>query len=127
MPGGRKHHADSILAVSLAAGKTVREAAVDAGVGERTVYRRLERTEFRDKVAGLRGQMMDHIAGRMSEAAAHAFQKLTSLLEADSEPVRLGAAKSIIDQMVRLREATEFDGRLRQMEQLCDRKLGPKR
>lgn len=125
MAGGRKDQLDSLLAACLAAGKTVQAAATEVGVGERTVYRRLQETEFRGKVAALRGQMMDNVVGRLSEAAGQAFQKLQSLLEADSEPVRLGAAKAIMDQMLRMRESIEFETRLREMEALCDRKLGP--
>ena len=124
MPGGSKSRADAVLAIYLSAGKSIREAAALAGVAERTVYRRLVQPEFRGKLAVLRGQMIDRLASRISGAGDEVFQKLHSLMEAESEPVRLGAVKTMLDQMIRLREAVEFESRLCQVEQLCDRKLG---
>jgi len=124
MPGGRRHRADAALALSLAAGKKVREAAAEAGVAERTVYRRLGQPEFRQQITELRGRMIDSVVGQLSDAAITAFQKLCSLMDAASEPVQLNAAKAILDQTIRMREFSEFDSRLMEMEQECARKLG---
>ena len=68
MPGP-KDNLDGIVMTNLAAGKTAPEAAAEAGVSERTVYRRMEQPEFRQSVLELRGRMMDDVAGRFAEAA----------------------------------------------------------
>ena len=47
---GRKS-ADSVLIVALAAGRTVGEAAEEAGVSPRTVHRRLDDPEFRQQLS----------------------------------------------------------------------------
>ncbi len=71
--------------------------------------------------------MMKDLSGRLSQVSGKAMERLQSLLEADSENVRLGAARSILDQTLRVREAVDFEGRLQQIEALCDRKLGPRK
>ena len=105
---------------NLAAGKTAPEAAAEAGVSERTVYRRMEQPEFRQSVLELRGRMMDDVAGRFAEAAGAAFERLHSLLGAENEFVQLGAARTILEQMIRLRDFVEFESRLRRVEEQCD-------
>jgi len=124
MRTGRKSHLDGLLTMGLAAGKTVAQVAVEVGVSERTIQRRMERPEFRQNVTDLRGRMVDRVSGRLADAAAAAMERLYLLLEADSEAVRLGAARTILDQMLRVRDLVEFESRLRRMEGRCAEKLG---
>jgi hypothetical protein len=55
---GRRKRGDDALAVALAAGKTLRDAAAVAGVAERTATRRWADPGFRIHVAELRADMM---------------------------------------------------------------------
>ena len=55
---GRKRKGHSALLLALAGGKTVREAAREAGVGERTVHRRLRDSEFRVQLNEARAEMI---------------------------------------------------------------------
>lgn len=111
---------DRILIASLASGKSTQEAAAEAGVSERTVYRRLEEPEFRRTMVTLRERSVDYLTSRLAEASSNAFERLRMLLTADSEYVQLGAARTLLDQMLRLRNMVEFEARLTRVEELCD-------
>ena len=58
MAGGDRTRANSRLVELLAGGRTVEAAATEAGISERTVYRRLEDPEFRQQLGQLRGHML---------------------------------------------------------------------
>lgn len=123
----KRTDADALLIVGMATGRPLADVAAEAGVSERTVQRRMAKPEFQRKVSDLRWQMMKDLSGRLSQVSGKAMERLQSLLEADSENVRLGAARSILDQTLRVREAVDFEGRLQEVEALCDRKLGPRK
>ena len=117
--GGRKN-ADAALIAALAGGATVRDAAAAARVGERTVYRRLEDAEFTRRVEEARAEILTGAMGRLSAAATDAVTTLTSLLAAESESVRLGAARSILDAALRWREQSELAERRFRLEAWLD-------
>lgn len=119
MSGRGRENADEMLMAALAAGKTVRDAAAEAGVSDRTVFRRLEQVDFRQRVADMRARMVEAAAGRLADAAGAACARLKSLLEAESESVQLGAARTILEQTVRLRELLEIESRLKKLEEQC--------
>jgi hypothetical protein len=114
-PGGRKN-GDAALVVALAGGATVQEAARAAGVSERTVYRRLEDGTFRHAVAEARSGLIGRAAGVLARVCAAAAMTLADLLEAESETVRLGACRSILELGVKLRESEELERRLAELE-----------
>ncbi|HUY31442.1 MAG TPA: hypothetical protein VMV69_01580 [Pirellulales bacterium] len=109
---------DDALILALAAGSTVRDAAERAGVGERTVYRRLDDAAFRRRVTRARNRVFEQAIGRLTDASASAADTMRSLLSAESEAVRLAAAKSIIEISAKLREIGELTRRLDELEQI---------
>lgn len=113
---GRQNIDDS-LAAALAAGKTLRDASTDLGISERTAGRRWAKAEFRAKVTALRGEMVGRAMGQMADAMADATATLRALLKAESEAVRLGAARSICEITCRLRDSTETNQRIEELEQ----------
>ena len=68
-------------------------------------------------LSDLRGQVLDRAVGKLSEASTAAADTLRALLDADSETVRLGAGRSILELGARLREALELEARLAALEQ----------
>ena len=118
MAGNGRHRADESLIAILAAGTSVQEAAVKAGVGERTAFRRLNDPEFRQRLAQTKGQMLEAASTRLVASAGAACEELERLLKkAESESVRLGAARTILEQVLRMRELVEIDQRLLALEQ----------
>ena len=88
------------------------DAAIEAGVSERTVCRRLEDSGFRLELSKAWAQLVSQAIGMTSKNAASAVDTLVELLSAESETVRLGAARAILEVGTRLRESAELEERL---------------
>jgi hypothetical protein len=105
------------LALALAAGQTMRDAAALIGVCERTVARRLADPEFCQRVTELRNEMVTRAVGRLADGMVAAADTLRSLLQAEGEYIRLGAAKAILELGHKLCETMELEQRLEALEQ----------
>ena len=117
MAGGDRSNADHLIVAALAAGSTVRDAATAAGVGERTVRRRLEDPAFRAWVEDARRAAIDLAVGRLADAAAFAASGLRALAErAESESVRLGACRTLLELGLKWREHGAVEERLAALE-----------
>ncbi len=116
MSGGDRRNANAALIAALAGGATVQDAATAAGVGVATARRRLKEPDFRHQVDQARAEILTGAMSRLSAACTDAVTTLTSLLAAESESVRLGAARSILDAALRWREQTELAERLDAVE-----------
>ena len=73
---------DSALIAALAGGATHEAAAQQAGVGERTVRRRLEDPDFARRVDEARAALLEQAMAQLSRAATGAATTLVMLLEA---------------------------------------------
>jgi hypothetical protein len=118
--GRPRRGADEALALALAFGATVRDAAATAGIGERTAHRRLEDDDFRKRVRELRSAMIDAAAGKLAGAMTAAADALQGLLTAQSEAVRLGAARALLEMGLKLRDAGDIAERLAKLEHLAE-------
>jgi hypothetical protein len=107
----------SALFIAIAAGQSVREVARQHSVAERTVRRWLCSPKAQKVISRYRSQITSTALGRLNEGLLAAADTLVDLLKADSEQTRLGAARTIIESVVRLREVTEFEDRLRYLEE----------
>ncbi len=126
MAASGRRNADFALLTALAAGRPVVEAAKLAGVGERTVYRRLEDADFRRQLSALRGQMLERAVGMLADGAGEAAGILRTLAaKARSESVRLSASRAVLELGAKLREATELEERIAALEAQAQR--GPER
>ncbi len=110
------HKGDPALVVALAAGLTNKQAAKEAGVSERTVIRRLSDPAFKRRVEEARAETLAQTSARLTAVGIAAVRTLLRLLDADSEQVRLAAAKSILDMGVRLREASDHEARIAELQ-----------
>jgi hypothetical protein len=118
-----RHGADDALLLALACGATKENAALKAGVSERTVYRRLKDPDFRQRLQALRSDMVQRAANVLTAAAMEAVKTLLSLQEGTvSNSVRLGAARAILEQGARLRELADVEERLTALERRLDEK-----
>ncbi len=117
MAGSGRKNADTALVTALAGGSSVQEAAKAAGVGERTVYRRLDEPAFCHQLAEARSELIGRAVGVLARVSTAAAATLAGLLKADSESVRLGAARSILELAVKLRESEELERRIGALEE----------
>ena len=107
---------DELLLAALASGRPIEQAAQAAGVSKRTAYRRLADPRFAARLAQARDELISSALGELVEGASKAVKTLTELLDADDERVRLAAAKSHLEQLLRLRETLTLSQRLTALE-----------
>ena len=113
---GRKKGYEA-LALALAAGQTLRDAAAAAGVTEMTAYRRWREPAFRQRVSELRAEMIGRAVGKLADNMSESADVLRQLLAEDVKAtVRLGAARANLELGVKLHEATELEERLAALE-----------
>ena len=111
-----RNRSDELLLTRLAAGATVEQAANAAGISTRTAYRRLADPAFTRRLAQARDELISSALGELVECASEAVATLRALLSASDERVRLGAAKSTLEQLLRLRETLTLSQRLAVLE-----------
>lgn len=114
---GTSRDVNAVLAAHVAAGMTVRDAAVAAGVAESTAYRRTSDPAFRARVSESRAAIAAAVLLRAAELATAALNTLEDLLDAGQPPmVRLGAAKAVLTVASDFGEKAETRERLEALE-----------
>jgi hypothetical protein len=111
---GRK--TDELAIAALATGATVEEAAQRAGIGQSTLYRRLQKPEFQAAVRELRAQAVREAAGKLAAAMTKAVGVLEALLSSTSEGVRFRSADRLIDHAVKVAEVLDLERRIQDLE-----------
>ena len=125
MAGSGRSGADEVLVSLLAGGTTRQAAAAKAGVGERTVYRRLEDPDFRSRIEQSRADMLARTSAMLTAAGVTATETLLALLAAESDVVKLGAATRILELGGKFRTEEQIEARLAALEaQLQERPEG---
>ena len=104
------------VALLIAAGRSIKAAAAEAGCGERTAHEWLEDPRYRSLISELRHRMLDEAVGSLARATNEAVSTLKGLLDDDNANVRLRAALGVLDAAVRLREHVELEGRITALE-----------
>jgi hypothetical protein len=99
--GKTRQKRDEALILGLARGQSHAGAAREAGVSPRTVARRMADSHFVQKVETKRQELVDEVTGGLVRAGTRAVETLVNLLDADSEAVRLGASRAILDGVLR--------------------------
>ena len=114
----RKQETEQALLSALAFGATVAHAARKAGLGERTVYRRLADPAFRARLEQTRREALVRTAGMLTGAALGAVKTLVDLHQDVSVPaaVRRGAARDVLEMNVKYRDAAEIEQRVAALE-----------
>jgi hypothetical protein len=104
--------------MALACGATVEAAALKAGISPATVYRRLQNPHFKMKLQQIRSDMVQRTAGVLTAAAGEAVKTLLELQKTSvPHATRLGAARSILEIGMKVRENADMEERLLALEQ----------
>ena len=107
-----------VLAVAVAAGSSVKAAAESCSCSERQGYRISATPEFKSRVSAIRAEMTSQAVGELSAAASEAVATIRELLASTNEPpVRLNAAKAILNALGPMSELGELRERLATLEQ----------
>jgi hypothetical protein len=116
----RRLRGEGELITLLVSGATVKDAAAKTGLSERTVYRRLQDPAFGERLEAARRERWARIGDIMTAATLPSAKKLIGLLDsAVPHSVQLGAARTILEQSLKLREHNELEERLAAVEKRC--------
>ena len=125
---GRRRRDPAVLVAALAAGRTIRDAAREAGVSERTARRRAGDPAFAAAVRGLRDRTLRDTAAALAAQAGATVRALAALRDnADSEAVRLGACRALLEATLKVREAADLEERVSALESEMAPPGGPQR
>ena len=109
---------DEPLLLALACGASVEGAARQTGASERTIYRRLADPKFRRRLDSLQSEMMQRSAAMLTAGGVDSVKTLLELQKAPTPPaVRLGAARTVLEMRIKMRELLDLEQRLEALEQ----------
>ena len=97
---------DPLLVLALASGATVKDAAQQAGVSERTAWRRLDDDGFRRCVAEAKAELVTRALAKLADGASKAADTLLAVMDCQDDPrARIAAAKLVLDLAMPARQA----------------------
>jgi hypothetical protein len=112
-----KKQTDEALLASLACGATVEQAARAAGMSPRTAHRRLKDPDFRQRLQDRRAEITQRTIGMLTAAGLESVKTLITLQTGTTPAaVRLGAARSVLELGIKLRENAELTERIAALE-----------
>jgi transposase len=115
MPARR--NIDEPLLLALACGQSMEAAATKLQVSVSTIQRRLKDAKFQKRLRDVRNDMVGRATSMLTAAAMEAVKTLLDLQRHDMPPpVRLGAARSILELGAKLRESLELHERITALE-----------
>jgi hypothetical protein len=122
---GRKK-AEATLLRLLACGASAESAARTASVAVRTVHRRLKDPRFQQKLLDAQTQMLQHTSAMATAASAESVKTLLELQGAGNPPgIRLGAARAMLENGLKLRLHAEVERRLAALEAQASQGANP--
>ena len=106
------------LAHALARGVTVASWARANNVPRNTAYRWSNDPEVRRMVLTFRRRILDQAVGRMARRATKAAEVIVQVAEnAESESVRLRAARAVLSDMVTISRFADVEARMQEFEE----------
>jgi hypothetical protein len=105
------------LALLLASGSSIKNAAVQLGIGSRTAYRIASSDKMKTRVASIRTEIASSTVGELTLGASEAASTLRELLgESNAPAVRLNACKAILASLSAISELGELRARIDALE-----------
>jgi hypothetical protein len=121
MPHKGRKNADQLLLMALACGATGEAAARSAGLSQATVYRRIQDNGFCKKLERTKADMVQRTAGMLTASGMESVKTLMELQKPVAPPaVRLGAARSVLELGMKVREREDLEKRLAALEQQAE-------
>lgn len=121
----RRKGDDLVLAQGRAAGLSVKDASLLAGLSERHGRRRLAEPSVTRLVEEYRAERRAAVASKLEHAADRAVETLVDLLGSAQPSVQHAAARSILTLGPHAFERTELEARIRELETLADQMADP--
>ncbi len=107
----------NLFVLMLATGKSTAAAGRISRVPRSTAYRLARNPKVKRRVQQIRHETLARAAGQLSDGAVEASTALRRLLRSNNEAIVLGAARTLLQATLRIREAIEIESRIEQLEQ----------
>ena len=112
-----RRNANELLLMALACGATIEAAGQKAGLSRSTVLRRMKDPEFKGRLEEIRTEMVQRTSGALTASAMEAVRTLMALQQPSvPHATRLGAARTILELGIKMREITDLEARLTAVE-----------
>jgi hypothetical protein len=111
--GAKQQH----LAILLASGMSVADAASQLDVGKRTCFTWLADRRLRAYVDELRAGIREEALGRLTAGATRAADRLVALVDHRDPTISLRASIAVLDNIVKARSLVEFERRISELEE----------
>lgn len=111
---------DNQLISALLISPTIKQASDKVGLTEQSVYSRLRKPEFREKLQNARNTQFEVISNKLEDANFKALDTLINILEDIKVPagVKVKASQIILDLSLRNREQVDILKRIRDIENM---------
>lgn len=109
-PRGR----DAAIVAAAVAGRSRAATVADLGCSLRTVDR--VRHTWRDRIRDERDRVAEEAAAAMLDLIPAALRAYADLVDSPQPAIRLGAARDIVTNALRMRDATEIERRIAELE-----------
>ena len=114
---------DELLLDALAEGLSYARAGEVAGCSKATVVRRMRDAGFRATVQAARETRAEEASSLVEGLALRAAERVSALVDAESELVALKAALAVLDRAEQRRQARETGDRLGRLERAVEQLL----
>ena len=106
------------LALHLAQGCALRDAAGKSGVSERTAYRVVKKPAFRKLVKRCRSRLWRSLSGKLVAACDDAITELRRVATDSASPAtaRVSACRGLIEAALRFKDSADVERRLNELE-----------
>ena len=120
--GGKLSPSKARAVLALVEHGSVSRAAAECKLSRQTLYRWMREAEFEFALKEASSAQVVELSRRLTALTIRAVEKLEQLLNSPSEQQARLAADSILSHAIRLRELTELEERIRDLELTMERK-----
>jgi hypothetical protein len=127
--GGKAERKFDVAIAALLTEPSLREAAVKAGVSERTLFRWQQHPVFRERFAAARRETVRQAVAQLQAVSSKAVETLEAVMVDPEAPAsaRVAAAREVLGQSIKAVELEDLEGRLRVLEERLERSNGGQR
>lgn len=110
---------DNQLISALLSSATIKQASDEVGLSEQSVYSRLRKPDFREKLQNARNDQFQVITSKLEDANFKALDTLINILDdkETSAGIRVKAAQTLLDLSLRNREQADIISRIQNLEE----------
>lgn len=111
---------DNQLISALLSCPTIKQASESVGLSEQSVYSRLRKPDFREKLQNARTTQFQVISSKLEDANFKALDTLISVLDdkETSAGIRVKAAQMLLDLSLKNREQADILTRIQNLEEM---------